>query len=128
MRIEVVLLLSEHPIWQGSDKQREIRWMNWTGAMNLQLLNNSSLSWTLWATAACETRLERQHFFFKKKGFSFFHVPTTRHLLTEERSNGPNKIHKTHKQLTQNLLQMQLGMQKCFARRAFSFLFFFKVL
>lgn len=24
MRIKIVLLLSEHPIWQGSDKQREI--------------------------------------------------------------------------------------------------------
>lgn len=67
MRIEIALLLSEHPIWQGSDKQREIA-LN--GDMNLQLLNNSSLSWTLCATAACEMHLESKSIFETKRHFS----------------------------------------------------------
>lgn len=120
MRIEIALLLSEHPIWQGSDKQREI---TLNGVVNLQLLNNSSLSWTLQATAACGTHPESKKHFLNKKTFYFFHVPTTRYLLAEGRNDRPYKTPHSQKCLA-NATGTARSFLQHFARRWMHFFLF----
>lgn len=79
------------PVVRVQISRGKLHWMSWSGAMNLQLLNNSSLSWTLWATAVSEMRLE-SHSVCVENTFYVDHVPAIRYLLTKGRSITSTKL------------------------------------